>query len=128
MWHKRQRDIDPEAPAGKRLRDNILDLYGSGELAADRTQDLLEDAAAFAHEAGRDDMQDLRRRTSAGSEREVRMWNTKEKVMGKSKVCLLLPHEILHCLAEIGDFEVLTDATGLDAANRERHGAILQAP
>ena len=147
MWHKRHRSRDAEAPAGKRLRDNILDLYGSGEASAERTQELLDDAAAFAFEAGRDDMQDLRSTASAGNVRnvsrdlrkrllkkthwppvyvsEVRTWNTKEKEMGVSKVCLLLPHELLYSLCQVGEFEVLTDASGLDAANRQRHGAIL---
>ena len=149
MWHKRQRTTDPEASAGQRLRANILDLYGSGEIGADRTQDLLDDAADFAAEAGRDDMQDLRRRSSAGAERNVardlrkrllkqsqwppvyttsvRMWNSKEKEMGESKICLLLPHEILHCLQQVGEHTILTDASGLDGPNRQRHTGIVEA-
>ena len=71
MWQKRQRSRDTEAPGGKRLRENILDLYGSGDVPADRTQELLDDAGDFALEAGTSDFQDLRSSRSAGSQRNV---------------------------------------------------------
>ena len=139
MWHKRQRSTDPEAPGGKRLRDNILDLYGSGEVPADRTQALLDDASAFAMEAGRSDFQDLKSKGSGSNvardlrakllkhslwppvyQAEVRMWNEKSKCMGLSKICVLLPHEILQTLLEVGSLETLTDSSGLDPPNQER--------
>ena len=60
MFHKRHREQDPEALAAKRLRDNLIDLYGSGTVTGERAQSLLEDAGAFAQEVGHDDFQDLR--------------------------------------------------------------------
>ena len=148
MWHKRQRSQDAEAPAGKRLRDNLLDLYGSGDVPADRTQALLEDAAAFADSMGSGDMQDLRRRPTPGNERnaardlrrkllktshwppvyiaQIPMWSTKKKEMSLQKVAFLLPHEVLHTLGDLGSLETLTDTAGLDATNLRRHASILQ--
>ena len=67
MWQKRQRSRDVEAPPAQRLRANITDLFGSGELPADRTQELLNDAGAFASEAGMSDFQDVRSSNLPGS-------------------------------------------------------------
>ena len=71
MWHKRHRSVDNEAPAGKRLRDNLVDLYASGDIPGERAQSLLEDAGAFASEMGRPEMQDLRAHEGAGSSKNV---------------------------------------------------------
>ena len=61
MWHKKHRPTDPEAPPGKRrLRDNLVDLYASGEVAGERAQSLLDDAGDFARSLGSDELQDLR--------------------------------------------------------------------
>ena len=62
MWHKRHRARDEQAPPAKRLKDNIIDLYGSGDVPADRAQELLEDAGALAHSLGSGDLQEMRRR------------------------------------------------------------------
>ena len=153
MWQKRQRSKDAAAPAAKKLKDNIIDLYGTGELSADRTQDLLEDAAAFGEEVGRDDFQDVRRSRAPGSAGniardlrrtllkrslwppvyifEARMWSVKTKQQSLQKMAMLLPHEVLFSMSEVGSMEVLTDHSGLDRPNLERHNAItavLQAP
>ena len=71
MWQKTQRDQDNEAPAGKRLRDNLVDLYAGGDIPGDRAQSLLEDAGAFAEELGRHELQDLRAHKWPGSARNV---------------------------------------------------------
>ena len=60
MWHKRHRPEDAEAPAGKRLRDNLADLYAGGQIPGERAQSLLEDAGAFAEQCGRHELQDVR--------------------------------------------------------------------
>ena len=147
MWQKNKRARDEDAPPGQRLRHNILDLYGSGEVSAERTQELLEDAGEYAAEAGRDDFQDLRRRQSAGNERNIardlrakllkhshwppvyeahiRMWNTRTKEMGLSKVCVLLPHELLQALKEVGSIDILLDHSALDLSNQQRYATIL---
>ena len=68
MWHKKHRQQDAEAPPGKRLRDDPVDLYASGKVAGDRAQSLL-DAGDFARAMGSNELQDLRGRRSAGSEK-----------------------------------------------------------
>ena len=42
MWHKKHRAQDPDAPPAKRLRDNLVDLFASGEVAGERAQSLLQ--------------------------------------------------------------------------------------
>ena len=49
---------DANAPPAKRLRDRLVDLYGTGAVPADAVQGLLDDAGAYADEGGRDDFQD----------------------------------------------------------------------
>ena len=71
MWHKRQRSVDAEAPPGKRLRDNVVELYASGGIPGGRAQSILEDAGAFAAEMGRHEMQDLRAHKGPGSSKNV---------------------------------------------------------
>ena len=58
MWQKRQHNRDEEAPPAKRLKDNIIDLYGSGDVPADRAQELLEDAGALTQSLGSGDLQE----------------------------------------------------------------------
>ena len=41
------------------------------------------------------------------------------------KACMLLPHEIVGALAEAGNEAVLTESSGLDSTNSDRHQAIL---
>ena len=149
MWHKRHREEDAEAPAGKRLRDNLTDLFSSGAVGGERAQSLLEDAGAFAREVGRPDMQDLRAHRSAGSSRNVardlgtrllrrsqwpptyvqnmRFWDPKQKIVVSKKVALLLPHELVGKLAQAGDLALLVENAGLDAVNRKKHQQILDS-
>ena len=146
MWHKRHRSQDPDAPPGKRLRDNLANLYASGEVAGERAQSLLEDAGAFAQQCGRHELQDLRANRSAGSSKninrdlrrrllrnsawpsvyteQIRFWSIKEKTLVLKKVAILLPHEILGALSEVGKEAVLTQSAGLDPPNLARHAAI----
>ena len=147
MWHKRHRAQDADAPAGKRLRDNLVDLYASGGIPGERAQSLLEDAGAFADELGAADMQDLRAHGGPGSSKNVdrdlrtrllkrsqwppifihplRFWSVKQKLMVTKKVAFLLPHEVIGVLSEAGKEAVLTESAGLDSTNRARHESIL---
>ena len=147
MWHKRHRSRDSDAPAGKRLRDNLVDLYASGSIPGDRAQSLLDDAGAFADELGHHEMQDLRAPTGQGSVKNrdrdlrakllrrsqwppvyiatIRCWSVKTKELVPRKVAFLLPHEVLGVLEEAGKSEVLTEIAGLDSTNLKRHDAIL---
>ena len=143
MWQKRQHTRDAEAPPEKRLRQGLTELYGSGTLPADRTQEMFEDLGAYAAQAGRGDFQDLRQSRHEGSgknaardlrrkllknskwppmyEASVRMWVPKEKILKPRPVALLLPHEIVHALSTIGDFNTLVSNAGLDVVNLQRH-------
>ena len=149
MWHKRHRPQDGAAPAGKRLRDNLVDLYAGGEIPGDRAQSLLEDAGAFAEECGRHELQDLRAHRFPGSARninrdlrrrilsrsqwpplyieEITFWSVKQKEFVKKKLAFLLPHEIIAKLQEVGGREeVLAQSGGLDGPNLQRHAEIEQ--
>ena len=148
MWHKRQRDEDPTAPPGKRLRDNLVDLYASGEVAGARAQSLLDDASDFARSMGSGDMQELRDSGSAGAAKnrsrdlrrrllrrsawppiyiqEVRCYSKKLKEMVVQRLAFLLPHEIIAAMSAVGKTEVLCQHQALDAWNKEKHREILE--
>ena len=92
-----------------------MDLYASGEIAGDRAQSLFDDAGDFARAMGSDDMQDLRGRRTAGSEKNkdrdlrrrllkrswwppvylahVRCYSLKTKQLLPKRIGLLLHHE-----------------------------------
>ena len=153
MWHKRQRDSDPEAPPGRRLRANLVDLFASGDVAGDRTQSILSDAADFAQSLGSSDMADVKGSAYAGGSKnvardlrrkllrnsrwpsmyiaEVRVWSQKLKTEITQKLAMLLPHEVVGALAEIGSAETMTEAVALDRVNLQKHSHIqerLQSP
>ena len=153
MWQKKHRIEDPEAPPGKRLRDNLVDLYASGDIPGDRAQSLLQDAGDFARSLGSDEFADLRGSQAAGALRnqerdlrrrllkrskwppvyveEVRCYSVKDQELVMKKVAFLLPHELIACLAEVGDPEIMQQNEALDATNLARHGVIreqLQGP
>jgi hypothetical protein len=124
-----------DLPPSKRLRQNIADLYASNQLSANRAQELFEDAAA----AGAADCRiltrrpatkkniarDLRRRLLKNTQwpddyvAPIRVWNpkaTQEEVKG---VSLLLPHECLSKMADLGSQEGLFQREGLDLLSRQ---------
>ena len=153
MWRKKHREEDPEAPPGKRLRDNIVDLYGSGDIPGERAQAVLQDASDFARSLGSDEFGDLRGRQAPGAFRnqardlrrrllrksrwppiyveDIRCWSVKEQALVPKKVAFLLPHELIAVLAEYGSPELMQQIDALDATNLQRHGEIsaqLEAP
>ena len=129
MWQKKHRSEDPEAPPGKRLRDNLVDLCASGDIPGDRAQPLLQDAGDFVRSLGSDEFADLRRSQAAGALRnqerdlrrrllkrskwppvyveEVRCYSVKDQELVMKKVAFLLPHELIACLGEVGDPEIM---------------------
>ena len=149
MWQKKRRVVDPEAPPAKRLRDNLVDLYASGGIAGDRAQSLMQDAGDFALSLGSAEFQDLRGSQAPGAGRnqdrdlrrkllkrskwppvyveEVRCWCVKTKSLVPKKVALLLPHELIGVLAEVGSVEVMQQTHSLDATNLARHREIAAA-
>ena len=143
MWHKKQREQDPDAPPAKRLRSNLTDLYTSGEIAGERAQSLFDDAGDFAKSVGSDEMHELRGKRTVGSEKnkdrdlrrrllkrshwpplylaEIRCYSEKQKALSPKRVALLLPHEIVGVLAEIADPNVLCQHGALDTWSEARH-------
>ena len=148
MWHKKHRQVDPEDPPAKRLRDNLIDLYASGEVPGDRAQSVLNDAGEFACELGSGDLQELRGSIAAGSGKnqerdlrrnllrrsrwppiyvaEIRCYSLKQRMLRPQKVAFLLPHELVGVLQEVSDPRVLVQHGALDTYNQERHGHILE--
>ena len=149
MWHKRHRSQDDAAPAGKRLRDNIADLYSSGDVAGDRAQSLFRDAGEFARGLGSHEMQDLRGSASTGAAKnanrdlqrrllkrshwpppyiqEVTSWSVKQKEEVQQKMAIMLPHEIVGVLSEVSDPEVMCQNAALDGTNMAKHAVIYEA-
>ena len=76
---------------------------------------------------------DLRRKLLKGSHwppiyvTMIRMWSVAEKRVTLQKVALLLPHELLQTLKDMGSSEVVFDASGLDTLNQKKYGQILEA-
>ena len=148
MWGKKHRLQDPEAPPGKRLRDNLVDLYASGDIPGDRAQSLLQDAGDFARSLGSDEMQELRGGEAPGAARnrdrdlrrkllkrsrwpgvyiqEIRCWSVKQKALLPQKVAFLLPHEIVLVLSEVSSAEVMQQNVALDVMNLAKHTEIEQ--
>ena len=149
MWHKKHRPSDPEAPPGKRLRDNLVDLYASGEVAGERAQSLLDDAGDFARSVGSGEMQELRGRRTTGSAKnkdrdlrrrllkrsqwpplyvaELDCYSVKHKEVVRQPVAFLLPHEVLGVLSEVSSLEVMQQAGSLDRYNQGRHAHIMES-
>ena len=124
-------------------------MFSSGDVGGSRAQSLWNDAGVFADSIGSHEMKDLVGGRGSGSSKnqarnlqrrllrrshwpalylqEARCWSPKEKTEVRQKVAILLPHEILHVLACVGDQEVLCQSGGLDGCNQQKHRQILDA-
>ncbi len=142
MFAKRSRGYDPnEAPAAKRLRHNLTDLFLAYEIAGDRTASLLRDAV----DAGAQHVEDLSRAGASGRrggnvardlrarllrrsqwskpyEIQIPTWDTKLCRRHLTWLPVLLPHEILHCLLPFADRQVMLSRANM-APNSQRHMA-----
>ena len=147
MWHKKHRPSDPQAPPGQRLRDNLVDLYASGEVAGERAQSLFDDAGDFARSLGSGDLQELRGKRTAGASKnkdrdlrrkllrrshwppvyiaELSCFHVKTKEVVPMRVAFLLPHEVLGVVSEVSSQEVMQQAVALDPYNQARHEHIM---
>ena len=147
MWHKKHRQQDPQAPPGKRLRDNLVDLYASGEVAGERAQSLLDDAGDFAKSVGHSEFQDLVGGRSEGSQKnkdrdlrrrllrrshwppvytaQVRCYSLRQKCIQPQSIALLLPHELIGVLEEVGDSNIMCQHGALDVWNEAKHANIM---
>eukprot|EP00971_Amphidinium_carterae_P294370 5844780-Amphidinium_carterae.1 len=139
MLSKNKRHVDEDAPGDKRLRSNILDLYGSGRpLSATRAASLLNNAA----DAGLGHLQEKGLGTGkANRSREVRKAMLKSnlwpelftapirlKGAGDEEVVeemhFLLPHEVLQALWVHSDQTLMVSDAGLDSISRTKLAGI----
>ena len=91
---KRHRPADPEAPAGMRLKDNLVNLYAGGDVAGDRAQSLLEDPGVFAEECGRHELQDLRASKSPGAARNISRDRRRRKLRRSHWPPIYMPQKV----------------------------------
>lgn len=121
MWHRRSQDFD-KGRCNSEFENNLADLFMTNQVSANRIQSLARDAANLKDKQIRKSLflgkkknahRDLRRRFSKHSAwppvyvTEVRTWDTKQQKQVKSKISLLLPHEVLHELASRNDLATL---------------------
>ena len=110
-------EIDPEL----RLRENISDLFLSGEIAAKRARNLFADASAArvsnvedlgAVAEGGNTHRDLLRKLQKKSkmpplyEAPIPMWNPKKNQREIQPLAFMLPHELLWAMAKWNSSEV----------------------
>lgn len=131
MLSKTARARDPGSlPPGKRLRANVEDLLASNAIPASRGLELLRDAAGAgstdcaravrARMSLKNASRDLRRfmmRTNTWPSEyraRVRCWNRKTQEAFVDEVSILLPHEVMGRLAEVGNLAALQERSGLD--------------
>ena len=122
MLGKRKRAVSSDASPGRRLRDNIVDLYGRGTISAQRCSSLLSDA-------GNSNVQSCQVGQSTSRARDLQRALVKESgwpplylaeapikgVTGeetKAEVAFLLPHEVLYELVQIGDLGCIGSREG----------------
>ena len=123
MWRRRSQDFD-KGRCNNDFENNLADLFMTNQISANRIQTLARDAANSKHKQIRKCLfsgkkknahRDLRRRFSKHAAwppvyvTEVRTWDTKQQKQVKSKISLLLPHEVLHELAGRNDLATFID-------------------
>ena len=134
MFSKKKRMVDETAAPGKKLCQNIIDLYGSGQISAGRAQSLLTDVAESGVDEcsfGRSHLQmasnararDVRQRCLADSNWPP-LFQAIAPVKGRSgetEQCTLyffFPHEVCHMWAQ-SDHKLLLSRKGLDKVSNE---------
>lgn len=133
MLSKRPRLAEPEPK--RRLRANLADLFLSGAVSADRYQEIINDAdlagAAhlqdLVHPVGKNTSRQVRRNLLKQSKHEwpdiytamIRTYCPQEQALVFSKVAFLLPHEVLHKMAQRADSAVLHSQEDLSPPTKE---------
>ena len=122
MFGKRQRHVPEDASPGKKLKHNIVDLYAKGTISSARCVSLLNDAGAskvagcqLQHASGK--ARDLQRGLVRGSGWPP-LYLCNMPLKGKTdevvneQAAFLLPHEVLHELVGVGDYECIASKAG----------------
>ena len=135
MFSKRPLPKTEELIASKRLRENLIDLYASNIVSADRAGSLLQDALA----AGAANVKDL---ASIGSAKnrsrnlrakllkrsqwpglyyaKVRLFNPQRQKVLKSWLPMFLPHELIASLLQQNDLQTLCSISSAGEATKQR--------
>lgn len=135
MLSKNKRPYDPnELPPARRLRQNLVDLFGRNAISGSRASELFRDAAAAgvagcAELVGASSSNDgphgartLSRRLLRWSVwpdvyvAEIALWDHRRSCPTKEQVAFLLPHEIVAALARTSNPEALLSKTRLDSS------------
>ena len=133
MLSKTKRPYDPnELPPARRLRHNLVDLFGRNVISGSRASELLRDAAAAgvsgcAELVGASSSNDgphgartLQRRLLRWTVwpdlyvAEISLWDPRRSCPIKEKVAFLLPHEIVAAVARTSHREALLSKSRLD--------------
>ena len=132
MLQKKKRVVDKDAPAGKRLCNNIKDLYGAGQISAGRAHSLMADAAESGVDACRyrklnHDQQPRARDVRQGFLKDSR-WpevlrvpcpiKTRDGALVLEQVSFLVPHEVLAEMLPHADPVLLFSTSGLDCLSK----------
>lgn len=139
MLSKTKRPYDPDGlPPARRLRHNIVDLFGRNTLGGSRASNLLRDAAVagapgcaelVAASASSDAPHGARTLTRRLLKwtiwpdvywAEVRVWDTRRSCVAKDTIAMLLPHELAVALARTSQLDALMSKSRLDE-NTKRH-------
>ena len=135
MFTKRSAPYAEDLPEKKRLRSNLADLFLTNTLPGNRAQSLFTDA----HLAGADHFTDLHKTGSGKNaarylrnklmkklpwptlyDAPVRLWDPRGQREVVQHLAFLLPHEILHVLAEHNTKEALLQQTAMSVGTKER--------
>ena len=130
MLSKHGRDYDPKAPARKRLRSNLVDLFVSNTISGSRASEILQDASESgikecqglhtADDTSRHAARNLKRRLCKLSMwprdyvATVRTWDPKKQAEVEKSMAFLLPHEILRSFVLLGEIDAISDRAGMD--------------
>jgi hypothetical protein len=143
MFHKTQRPENNEGTADGRLRQGILNRFLLNGLSAEETQQWLNDGAACNLKAfenytgvigGKNTHRNLMKKCMRHAKGWPNMYHANITVLNKrtnratqKPVALLLPHEILHCMAVDSNISHLCSTTRLsveDKLHYDRHAAL----
>ncbi len=141
MFSKRPLPNIENVVASKRLRENLVDLFASNIVSADRASSLFRDS----HDAGAQNVKDLvmkkgSRNTSRGLRSKllrrsawpglynakVRLFNPKLQRITWQWLPMLLPHELLAALVKVNDLETIASTAAAATCTSDRIKTLAQ--
>ena len=129
MLSKHDRAYNCDVPASKRLKANLVDLYATNAVPANRVQELINDAAAAgATECKRFSTKRINKNCARDLQRNMLKYNgwpapyvvdvpcknPKTNNVSPCKLSMMLPSEALEAMASRGDVEAMYTREGMD--------------